>query len=163
MDAEREGEDVMGRMTGFAVLVAALILGACTDGADSGGITTSTTGSAVASTTSTESADSPTKILFVGNSLTLFEGGLKKQLSEIAASATPPPSVETEESATPGMTLEVHWNYSLAPEMIANGVYDFVILQGYLIEAGVESFQQHVRAFAEATRDTGAEPILFMT
>jgi hypothetical protein len=173
MIAECEGEVAMGRLIGFAVLVAALMLGACTDGAESGESTTSTTGPASASTTqalaSTTSADSAdpadpaTKILFVGDGLTLVEGGLKNQLRELAASATPPLIVETEESAMKGATLETLWSYSSTPKMIANGEYDIVVLQGNVIWAGVDGFQQHVRNFVEATRETGAEPVLFMT
>lgn len=59
-------------------------------------------------------------------------------------------------------TLETLWEYSLAPEMIANGAYDIVVLQGDIAESEVDTFKQHARNFVEATRETGAEPILFM-
>jgi hypothetical protein len=61
-----------------------------------------------------------------------------------------------------GATLETLWNYSATPEMIANGDYDIVVLQGWVAESGIDSFQENVEEFVEATRATGAEPILFM-
>lgn len=159
----------MGRVVGFAVVVAALLLGACSGGADADGITSATSEPSIASTTqplapstSLESVDSATRILFVGNSLTFYEGGLQNQITELAASATPPPIVETEESTMGGATLETLWKYSMTPETIANGDYDIVVLQGWLAESGIDSFQENVGNFVEATKATGAEPILFM-
>jgi hypothetical protein len=169
MVEERRGEIVMSRVAGLTVVVAALVLGACSASDNSGETTTSTAAPATtstvqtqASTTSVESVPSATRILFVGNSLTFYEGGLQSQMTELAASATPPPLVETEESTLEGGTLETLWKYTSTPEMIASGDYDIVVLQGWVAESGSDSFQENVGEFVEATRATGAEPILFM-
>ncbi|MCL1595562.1 MAG: hypothetical protein M3132_14540 [Actinomycetia bacterium] len=81
---EHAGEDAMGRVIGLAVLVAALVLGACSGGADAGGATTSTSAPNIPSTTqpqgsttssvSPEAAISTTRILLVGNSITSTGG-----------------------------------------------------------------------------------------
>ena len=112
--------------------------------------------------TTVESADPPTKILFVGNSLTFYRTGLKTQMRLLAASATPPLSIDTEESAAGGATLEKHWNDLPTPEKIASGDYDIVVLQGGVPESDVETFQEHARNLVEAARESGAEPILFV-
>lgn len=162
----------MGRVIGFATLAAALVLGACSGGADAGGATTSNPMSTIASTTQPLASttalapagpvDSSPKVLFVGNSFTSSAGGLRIHFSKLSVSATPPPIVETVEATTGGATLEMHWQRTYTMETIANGGYDIVVLQGDIPETDVDSFQQHARLLVEATRQAGAEPILFM-
>lgn len=159
----------MAQVIRIAVVAATLVLAACSGSADAGVTTTSasapvavTTTQLSVSTTVPESPNVPTKILFVGNSITYYRGGLQNQLSELAASATPPRTLETEESATGGATFEMHWEDMLTPEMIANGSYDIVVLQGDIPETDIDTFKQNARNLVEATRATGAEPILFM-
>ena len=149
----------MGRVIGLAAVAVLLVLvAACSDNDDTGDVTASIP----ATTASTESTDPPTKILLVGNSLTYFRGGLRAQLSALAASATPPLNIETDESVSGGATLEKHWERMSTPETITSGDYDIVVLQGAIPESDVETFQDNARNFVEATRATGARPILFM-
>jgi len=146
------------RTVGFVVVVVGLVLGACSGASDPAEVTTSTP----EPTTTVEAADPPTKVLFVGNSVTSYRTGLKTQIRDLAASATPPLNIETEASVGDGATLEKHWNDLATPDKIATGNYDIVVLQGDIPESDVETFQEHARNLVEAARETGAEPVLYM-
>lgn len=148
----------MSRTIRVAVVVVGLLFGACSAGADTGDAPTSTLQPAA----SAESTDPATRILFVGNSLTFYRTGLKTQIPLLAASAAPPLNIETEESVAGGATLERHWDDLSTPDKIASGDYDIVVLQGGIPESDVATFKENARNLVEATRQSGAEPILYM-
>ena len=100
-----------------------------------------------------------TRILFIGNSYTFFNGGLDKQLKGLA------PSIETECLAVGGYTLENHWNDGNALLKIRVGKWDYVILQeqSQLPIINQKKFYDFVRRFDEEIRRNGAKTILLMT
>ena len=105
----------------------------------------------------------PNKFLFIGNSLTYYNGGLEHHLMELANSANPPLDLRADSFVRPGQSLEWIWNHTKVREMINEGDYDVVVLQDYLTIAGVDSFYEYTRLFVEEIRAAEAEPLLFMT
>ncbi len=106
----------------------------------------------------------PDRILFIGNSLTYFNGGLDHHIMALANSADPPLVIQADSFTKSGAWLEFLWKYTKATEAISAGDYDVVVLQDYMsIEVSVESFHEYTRLFVEEIRRTGAEPLLFMT
>jgi len=108
-----------------------------------------------------ESCDSQTstRILFIGNSYTFFNGGLDKQLKGLA------PSIETECIAIGGYTLEKHWTEGNAVQIIREGKWDYVILQeqSQIPIINQKKFYDYVRKYDEEIRQRGAKTILLMT
>ena len=105
----------------------------------------------------------PDKILFIGNSFTYYKGGLEHHIMQLANSADPPLVIQADSEVWAGKSLEWLWNHSKARKKISEGDYDVVILQDALHDVGVDSFHKHTRLFVEEIRETGAEPVLFMT
>ncbi len=136
------------RPVGFLIVAVALVLQACTSGASAPAVPA-------------ESATAATRILFVGNSATHWPPGMGEQFTELSASATPPPSVETDQRTRGGATFEFHWKTN-TPEIITDGAYDVVVLQGAVAIAGVDSFKEHARLLVGTVRDTAARPVLFI-
>jgi hypothetical protein len=108
-------------------------------------------------------SETPEEILFIGNSLTYYNGGLDHHLMELVSSADPPLEIQAESFVRPGKPLEWIWEHTKAREIIAEGDYDLVVLQDALHHSGVESFHEYTRLFTEEIRAAGAEPLLFMT
>jgi hypothetical protein len=105
----------------------------------------------------------PDKILFVGNSLTYWNGGLEHHIVQLAGSAHPPLVIQADSVVRSGAPLKTMWEYTEAREMIGEGRYDVVVLQDALPWTDVDTFHEYTRLFVEEIRDTGAEPVLFMT
>jgi len=108
------------------------------------------------------------KILVVGNSYTatyvdMGRKGLDLHLEKLALSATPPMVIETEAFYEDGATLEIMWGFSKLHELISEGNFDIVILQGDIPESDVETFQEYARKFDEEIKESGAKTMLYMT
>ena len=101
----------------------------------------------------------PTRILFIGNSYTVLNDGLDKQLKGLAASA------ETKCIARGGYTLENHWNDGTALSELHEGTWGYVVLQEQSQTAVVhrDKFYHFARKFDEEIRRNGAKTILLMT
>ncbi|MDA0707277.1 MAG: hypothetical protein O2805_11860 [Proteobacteria bacterium] len=105
--------------------------------------------------------------LFVGNSFTYYNNGLHAHYRDLllAASADGKPLGVQRSITISGGTLAEHEGG--LSQMLSDTSWDRVILQGYSDEptaAGkAESFQVAARAYAQAIRDNGAEPMFFMT
>jgi hypothetical protein len=108
-----------------------------------------------------ESCDSQpsTRILFIGNSYTFYNGGLDKQFKGLV------PSAETGCIAIGGYTLESHWNDSNTIRIIREGKWDYIILQeqSQIPVINQKIFYDYVRKFDEEIRCNGAKTILLMT
>lgn len=104
----------------------------------------------------------PTRILFVGNSLTFWNDGLYLHLERLAASGRPPVAVTTGRSVVPGAFLKSLWARPEPRQAIAAGRYDVVVLQEDLPETKVEDFREHARLFVTEARKAGARPVLLM-
>jgi len=104
-------------------------------------------------------SQSATRILFIGNSYTFFNGGLDKQLKGLA------PSTETACIAAGGYGLETHWKDGKALREIREGKWNYVVLQEQSQTPVLfqKSFFDYARQFDEEIRRSGAKTILLMT
>lgn len=98
-------------------------------------------------------------ILFIGNSLTLINDGLDKQLRSMA------PATETECVASGGRTLEQHYADGQATAAIRHGEWDYVVLQEQSQTPifNRTNFYATARKLDQAIRQAGAKTILLMT
>jgi hypothetical protein len=107
-------------------------------------------------------AAEPLRVLFIGNSLTAWN-----DLPNIFASLTQAGGHErpvTRTIAIGGFSLEDHWNRGDAQKAIAEGKWDFVVLQqgpSALAESR-RLLVDYTRRFAEVARASGATPALYM-
>jgi hypothetical protein len=101
------------------------------------------------------------RILFIGNSLTatndlpgILEGFARAQNV----------TIETEMLAFPDHSLEDHWNRPEARRAIAQGKWDFVVLQQgpSAMAASERLLRSYTARFAGEIERTGARPALFM-
>lgn len=106
-------------------------------------------------------AAKPTRILFVGNSLT-FWTELPKRVAGVARATGRPAEVEM--VAFPSFSLEDHWNDGKALAAIRRGGWDFVVLQQGTSahEDGRAQLIEYARKFAEPIRAAGAKPAIYM-
>jgi hypothetical protein len=111
----------------------------------------------------TAACAAPDKVLFVGNSFTYYNNGLHHHYrSLVRASGT---DVHTRLTTISGGYLREH--LPGLPAIAASENWDVIVLQGYSrgpIEAATaESFRDAATLAAEIVRESGAEPVLFMT
>lgn len=75
-----------------------------------------------------EAPAKPLRVLFIGNSYTIFNN-LPYLVESIAASQPAGPRIQTGVSLSGGKTLKWHWDNGHALETIRQGGWDFVVLQ----------------------------------
>jgi len=119
----------------------------------------------VSSTPTLETAGSPLRVLFIGNSFTFFND-LPGMFVELAQSGGH--VVEVEMIAWGGWTCADHANSAETLDAIAQGNWDYVILQEQsqlpvLVDQRDEKMYSAIRLLDEKIRASGAAPILFMT
>jgi len=112
--------------------------------------------------TSAQQALAPTRVLFIGNSLTFWNDGLWVHLERFAGHATPPVGLTTGRSVFPGAFFKSLWQRREPREAIRSRGYDVVVLQEDLPETRVEDFREHARRFVGEVRQAGARPVLLM-
>jgi hypothetical protein len=100
-----------------------------------------------------------TRVLFIGNSFTGFNGGIDTQLAHLA------PSSKTSSIAAGGYTLEKHWNVGGAPQAIRDGHWAYVVLQeqSQLPVLDPALFREYVTKFNQEIERSGAQTVLLMT
>ena len=101
----------------------------------------------------------PTRVLFVGNSLTAAND-LPSMVADLSARIGRPLEVETR--APGGYALEDHWNLTDVRGLIAGGGFDWVVMQqgpSSLPESGA-NLSEWSATFAAAIRAAGARPAL---
>jgi hypothetical protein len=118
--------------------------------------------------TPTPTLETEIKILVVGNSLTatyedMGRKGLDLHLEELALSATPPLVIETEAFYEDGATLEIMWDFTKLHELISDGNFDVVVLQGDIPETTIGTFKEYARKFDEEIKESGGKTVLYMT
>jgi len=100
-------------------------------------------------------------ILFIGNSLTYtndLPGMVEALISEAAAGP-----VDVRSVAYPNFGLEDHWLHGGASAAIAQGPWDYVVMQqGPSATEGRPSLIEYSVRFAELIRAVGGEPSLYM-
>jgi hypothetical protein len=105
---------------------------------------------------------SPTRILFVGNSLTFWNDGLWIHLERLAGRADPPVALSTGQSVFPGAFFKSLWDRPEPRAAIRTGRWDVVILQEDLPETRVEDFRAYAPRFVTEVRQAGGRPVLLM-
>jgi len=100
-----------------------------------------------------------TRVLFVGNSFTFYNGGIDAQLARLA------PSVRASSVAVGGYTLDRHWHGGTVPQAIRDGHWTYVVLQeqSQLPVIDPAMFRQGVTELDRAIAASGARTILLMT
>lgn len=101
----------------------------------------------------------PTRILFIGNSYTYYNGGIDKEVEGLA------PSSQTSSIAVGGYTLEDHWNDGAAARSIREGGWTFVVLQEQSQRPVIDpqDFSKFSREFDAVIGTSGAKTVLLMT
>lgn len=111
-----------------------------------------------------KSIDPPENILFVGNSFTYYNNSLHNHLRKMIQAGDHKVG-RTRIMTISGGKLSEH--AVGLPAMIASENWDVVILQGHSLEAveeeSIPEFRQSVRDYSKLIKDSGAEPVLFMT
>ena len=107
-------------------------------------------------------ADPPSRILFIGNSLTYANDGIYTHLQRITASATPPTEITADKAVMGGQYFKSLWEQFPEPRRAIARGYDVVVLQEDLPETNVADFKKYAPLFAAEIRKTGARPVLLM-
>ena len=102
------------------------------------------------------------RVLFVGNSLTYYNGGLDKQVAALSKSSGAY-AVEAEMVVEGGASLQHMFDRTDARARIEAGEWDVVVLQEDLPETDVDTFKAYVRKFETVARLAGARTVLYMT
>ena len=99
------------------------------------------------------------RILFIGNSFTFFNGGVGQALKRLAG------NVEVHELAVGGFSLEDHWSRGDAAQTIRNGNWNYVVLQDQSQNPAMNwaNFLMYAAKFDAEIDATGAQTVLFMT
>jgi hypothetical protein len=102
------------------------------------------------------------KLLFVGNSFTQ-RNDLPALLASLAAARGL--SLEHELISAGGASLRTHWNAGHAAKAIAQGRYDYVVLQeqSTLPVKNAQRMAENVRLFDAAIQSAGSRTVLYMT
>ena len=104
-------------------------------------------------------------MLFIGNSLT-YVNDLPAELQAMVAAAYPGGPSLRYESVTPGgYTLQRHWNDGKAAAKIAEGRWDYVVVQeqSQIPFTDREQVFQYARLFDREIKKVGAKTVLYMT
>jgi len=104
----------------------------------------------------------PGRVLFIGDGNSWF---LEYFFAKLAASGSPPITVETRAVWMGGASLGLNWLNPAAPDAIREGNWDVVVLEEDLGDRwpdGVASFQANARKFNEEIKQVGAETMLYM-
>jgi hypothetical protein len=106
----------------------------------------------------------PLRILFIGNSFT-YVNMLPEMIRQMSLAANDPHPAQYRMIAPGSCTLEKHWNDGVAPKAIAEGGWDYVVLQEQSARpisdpAGMFRF---ARLFDQEIRKTGAKTVFYIT
>ncbi len=107
--------------------------------------------------------DPPERILFIGNSITYYNGGVDFHLQELVNSEDG--NVYCNSITQGGATLENHWNNPSVHLEIANGNYDIVVLQertSWPVDYP-ELFYEYATRLDSLITVSGAETVLFFS
>jgi len=106
-------------------------------------------------------AQSPQRILFIGNSLTYYNF-LPDMLQAVFAGVNT--QIETQMVANGGYTLDAHWSEGDAQEAIASGPWNVVVLQEGRGRGGIRrSLRRNVARYAPLIAAAGARTALYST
>lgn len=105
------------------------------------------------------------RVLFLGNSLTEYNGGLALILQQLVKSTAKSPMPIFDEVTKFGATWAQLWDVTQGPAMIRQGHWDFVVLQDYSTAPFVYRAEMDIygRRFSQEIKTIGARPVFFMT
>ena len=107
------------------------------------------------------------RVLFIGNSFTNFSGGQALIARRLAVSASPRPArlPMFDQTTGFGVTLEWHWKHGDARERIAEGNWDYVVLQDHSEQPLIdrERFIQYAHFFNTEIHKVRAKTVLYET
>jgi hypothetical protein len=106
----------------------------------------------------------PLRILFIGNSYTYFNN-LPELLSQLAASANPARTIDTQMIVRGGSTLRMHWEEGSAQKALQQGRWDYVVLQeqSTLPITDPAAMHKYARLFDAEIKKVGARTIFHLT
>jgi hypothetical protein len=105
------------------------------------------------------------RVLFIGNSLT-YVNDLPAELQALVAAAYPDgPSLQYQSVTPPGRTLQQHWSEGKATAKIAEGHWDYVVLQeqSQIPFYDREQVFKYARLFDREIKRVGAKTVFYMT
>lgn len=105
------------------------------------------------------------RVLFLGNSLTQYNGSLPLILEQLSNAAGVKPAPVFDLVYRYGATWAQLWDASAAREVIDQGHWDFIVLQDYSVAATKYRAEMDVyaRRFSREIYSVGARPMFFMT
>jgi hypothetical protein len=108
------------------------------------------------------------KVAFIGNSLTMYNGGVDNVVRELGDALSSPLKLTIDQSIQVyGYTLKDHWIASNW-KVIRNGKFNFVVMQEggdwtYSTDpSNAKQFYQYAKMWSDTIRVTGAKPALYM-
>jgi hypothetical protein len=106
----------------------------------------------------------PIKVLFIGNSF-IMRNDLPILWAGLAAAGDKGTAIESEVVAVGGASLRQHLNKGTAALLLAEGGWDYVVLQeqSTLPIKNPQRTQQNIRDFHTIIEDAGARTVLYMT
>jgi hypothetical protein len=116
----------------------------------------------------TEFLPTPGKVAFIGNSLTMFNGGSDLVVKKLGDALPTPLHLSIDKRIQVyGLTLKDHWT-DANRSVIRNGKFDMVVLQ----EGGdwtydpdpshAKQFYEYAKLWSDTIRKSGATPVLYM-
>ncbi len=108
--------------------------------------------------------DHPQRILFIGNSITYWNGGIGYHLQDFVLSADSTISIECEQITGGGYTLQQHYTAANI-ETIQNGNWDYVVLQertSWPVDQP-EIFYEYAALFDSVITESGAQTVFFFS
>lgn len=114
---------------------------------------------------SAQQEEAVNRILFVGNSNISENGGVDDYFAGLVAMDDDAPTMSVESSIIWGGTLARHLSLSTTPDVISEGGYAVVVLQGDvpLRKQRVEPFFEAARGLDELIDESGARTVFYMT
>jgi len=108
-------------------------------------------------------AGKATRVLFIGNSFTSYNGGLGSIVQSLAAKGGH--KLEFVEVTKGGETLEGHWKTGKAQAAIQKGGWDYVVLQEQSVRPITDpaKMAEYVKLFDAEIKKVGAKTLLYET
>ncbi|MCF7793257.1 MAG: SGNH/GDSL hydrolase family protein [Candidatus Cloacimonetes bacterium] len=109
--------------------------------------------------------DYPQRLLFIGNSITYYNGGVDEHTMNLANNIDPELGIECNSVTGGGWTLEMHYNNPATIDEITNGNYDMVILQEMTSRPvnDPDLFYYYATALDSIIADSGAQTAFFFS
>lgn len=108
--------------------------------------------------------DPPERILFIGNSITYWNGGVGFHLEDFVLSTDTTSAIECEQITSGGFSLHNHYNEPTI-EQIEQGDWDYVVLQertSWPVDVP-ESFYLYATLFDSVITEAGAQTVFFFS